>query len=387
MLLEKLKSRLKKQDALALRRKRNVIVQKDHSANAIYLDGQQTINFANFDYLGLTKHPKIVEAFTDAVQKYGFGSGASAQICGYSDAHYQTEIDFAKWLNVDRAILFNSGYHANTGIISALVDRSDTLFSDKLCHASLLDGIQLSRAKHYRYQHCSVDSLMQLAEKKSPDLIVSETVFSMEGDIAPVKELVEIAEKYQAGLLLDDAHGIGIFGDTGAGICQQLSITQDQYTCLVVPLGKAFNATGAIVAGREQVIESILQFSRSYRYTTALSPAICQALQAVLKIVIEEQWRREQLQANIRLFIDYALEKKLQLISTDNTPIKSILVYDNQKVIALQKILLAKGFFVAAIRPPTIPENSARLKVSLNCLHTQAQIMQLIDLIHHEMNA
>jgi 8-amino-7-oxononanoate synthase len=339
------------------------------------------INFSSNDYLGLMQHPTIASAFSDAIKKYGFGSGASAMVSGYSDAHSELEQQFEKWLKVDRTILFNSGYLANIGVISSLVNRSSSVLSDRLCHASILEGIQLSRAKHYRYQHCNSEHLQKLAETKNADLIVTESVFSMEGDIAPITDITEIAAQHQSKLIIDDAHGIGVLGRQGGGICEELGITQDQFTCLVLPLGKAFNGMGAIVAGKNEVIETILQFSNSYRYTTSLPPAVCIALQASLNVIMEEQWRREQLKENIKFFIHHAVEKKLTFTSTAQTPIKSLIIGDNDKALKLQSFLLAKGYYVAAIRPPTVPKNTARLRISLNCLHTEAQIVSLLNCI------
>lgn len=274
---------------------------------------------------------------------------------------------------------------ANSGIISALCDREDTIFSDRLCHASLLDGIRLSRAKQFRYKHCDVHHLTQLAKINKSKLIVTESVFSMEGDIAPVKNIADVAKQYQAGLLIDDAHGIGWLGNTGGGICEHQNITQEQFTCLVLPLGKAFNGIGCIVAGRNKIIESVLQFSKTYRYTTAIPEAICTTLKKSLQVVIDEQWRRVQLKNNIRLFLDYAKSKELILSSCDETPIKSILIKSNEKTQKIQGGLLENGFYASSILPPTVSKNSARLRISLNCHHTESQIIALLDCIAGEL--
>lgn len=380
MLLDACKQRLSHHSNQTLMRKRNIIETTEN--NRIAVNKQLCVDFSSNDYLGLKKHPYITEAFIQAVKKHGVGSGASALVSGYSDEHAKTEELFAKWLSVDKAILFNSGYSANTGIISALINRTNTVFSDKLSHASLLDGIALSRAKHVRYQHCDMENFRYLAESNLPDFIVTESIFSMEGDLAPISDLTQLASQYKSGLLIDDAHGIGVLGTTGAGIVEHTGINQDHYSCLVLPLGKAFNAMGAIVAGKMEIIETILQFSRSYLFTTALPPAICGAIQAALSMIQEENWRRQKLTENIRFFASYAISKGLSLISTDETPIKSILIHDNTKVLALQKYLLEKGFYVSAIRPPTVPKNLARLRISLNSQHTQSEMMQLIDNIH-----
>lgn len=377
MLNEILQQRLVDRKRLSLHRVRPVI--EPDNKNDIKVNKQACIDFSSNDYLGLRKHPKITEVLIQSAKKYGLGSGASALVSGYSTAHEETENLFAKWLGVDQTVLFNSGYGANLGILSALTKRSDTVFSDRLCHASLLDGITLSRAKHFRYPHNNVEHLKKLAQKHLPHLIITESVFSMEGDVAPISDLVRIAKQYCSGLLIDDAHGIGVLGETGKGSTEYFGINQQEYTCLVLPLGKAFNAMGAIVAGQSSVIESILQFSRSYCYSTALAPAICMAIQASLQIIQEENWRQQQLKENIRFLIAYAIEKGLSLTSNEVTPIKSVLIHDNEKVLALQNFLLSKGFFVSAIRPPSVPKNKARLRLSINSLHTQEQMIQLVD--------
>lgn len=384
MLLDRYEQRLNNHARLALTRKRNVI--ESINDNHIAVNQKSCVDFSSNDYLGLKKHPVIVEACIDAIKNYGVGSGASAIVSGYSDEHAKTEELFAKWLAVDRAILFNSGYTANVGIISALVDRTNTIFSDKLSHASLLDGITLSRAKHFRYQHCNMKNFRYIAESNPPNFIVTESVFSMEGDIAPIPDIIQLAAQYKAGLLIDDAHGIGWLGKSGAGITEHFGLTQNDFSCIVAPLGKAFNAMGAIVAGKSEIIETILQFSKSYRYTTALPPVICKAIQTALTIIQEENWRRHQLTKNICFFISYATEKGLNLISHSETPIIPILIHDNTKVLALQHFLFEKGFYVSAIRPPTVPKNKARLRISLNCLHTENEITQLIDYICTGLN-
>lgn len=378
-------ARLENFSKLGLLRKRKIITKDFSSENRIFLDGNRVVNFSSNDYLGLSSHPEITASFSNSAKKYGFGSGSSALICGYSDAHAELEEAFAKWLNVDTAIFFNSGYMANSGVISAICDRSDIIFSDKLCHASILDGIQLSRSKHIRYKHCDPQHLTQLSKANKPNLIVTESVFSMEGDIAPIKNIAEIAKHHQSGLLIDDAHGIGWLGNNGGGICEHQNITQEQFSCLILPLGKAFNGIGSIVAGQNSVIESVLQFSKTYRYTTALPAAICATLKKSLQVIIDEQWRRVQLKNNIRFFLDYAKLKELTLSSHDETPIKSILIRNNEKTHKIQEILLSNGFYTSSILPPTVPKNSARLRISLNCHHTESQIIALLDCVAGEL--
>lgn len=380
MLMQNLETRLKIHHQNGLIRKRNVITNKK-LANTILVNGISAINFTSNDYLGLNKNQEIIESFSKGVKKYGFGSGASALISGYSEIHAQTEGNFANWLNVDKALLFNSGYHANIGVISALANRSDIILSDKYCHSSLLEGVQLSRAKHYRYKHSNIGHLKELIENKSPHFVITESIFSMQGCIAPIKEIIAVTQNFNSNLIIDDAHGIGILGKTGGGICEEYIINQNQYACLILPLGKAFNGMGAIVAGRADIIEYILQFAKSYKYSTLLPPAVCSALQTALSTIINEKWRRELLIRKIQFFINYASEIGLELISKDITPIKCITVSNNNQIIRLQAYLLEQGLFVSAIRPPTIPQHSARLRISLNCHHSESQMMNLLDCI------
>jgi 8-amino-7-oxononanoate synthase len=349
------------------------------NANVIMIDGIHYINFSSNDYLGLRKHPKILAAYLSSVQSYGVGSGASALVAGYYAVHKELEMQFADWLNVDKALLFSSGYLANIGTIAALTGRHSTIFSDKLCHASILDGIQLSRAKHYRFQHNSLSDLARLSQFKTPDLIITEGVFSMEGDLSPVKNIVALANRIQASVIVDDAHGIGVLGERGKGICEQAGIDSKQLACLIAPLGKAFNAMGAIVAGQHDVIESVLQFARSYRYSTGLPPAIATALLTTLNVIKTETWRRRSLRELVAYFIEYAIKKGLTISSTDLTPIKSIIIGDSSTAVRLQQTMLSKGFYISCIRPPTVQESSARVRVSLNCWHSEVQIASLLD--------
>ena len=381
MLSQHLKNKLNQWNTLGLIRKRNAISHREPASNIIHINGRSCVNFCSNDYLGLAQHPKLVAAFVQGAQQYGFGSGSSSLVSGYFESQREIEARFADWLQVDNAILFNSGYLANIGVIGALANRNTAIFSDKLCHTSLLDGIQLSRAQHYRYRHCDSTHLRQRATAHKPDLIITESVFSMGGNLAPIEEIVTLAHQQQAGLIIDDAHGIGVLGKKGGGICEHARLNQTAFSCLIAPLGKAFNGMGAIVAGNNETIQAILQFAKSYCYTTAMPPAISVGLQAALDIVIEEQWRRDQLNTLIRFFIHHALEKKLPLTSCALTPIKSILIGDNDKVIALQEILAAQGFYISAIRPPTVPQKTARLRISINCLHTEQQITELLGAI------
>lgn len=341
------------------------------------------INFCSNDYLGIRQHPRILQAFSAGASKYGLGSGSSALIGGYYPVHAELEERFAKFFQRDSAILFNSGYHANIGVITALANRNRRIFVDRFCHASILDAIVLSRAKYRRYAHNNTENLCHFLAKEScqHSLIISESIFSMEGDLAPVAELANIAKKYQSTLIIDDAHGVGVLGHYGKGICEQAGLSQEQVPVLVAPLGKAFGGLGAIVAGSSELIDSLVQFSRTYRYTTALPPAIAYAVLQALQIVATEIWRRERLNELIAFFCREAGQRELPLLSSSQTPIQAILIGDNERVMTIKNQLHSAGIAVAAIRPPTVPVNTARLRISLSCEHTEKQILRLLDLL------
>ncbi len=340
------------------------------------------VNFSSNDYLSLSQDLRVIEAFITGAKKYGLGSGASALVNGYSLAQAELEDQFADFLKREKALLFNSGYHANLGVITALVNRNQRVFVDRLAHASIIDAIILSRAKYQRYAHLNTGDLNQKLSRENSQraMIISESMFSMDGDIAPVKQLAEIAKNFNSLLMIDDAHGIGVLGKNGGGICEQQGLSQDQVPLLVAPLGKAFGSFGAIVAGNKDLIDTFLQFSRSYCYTTALPPAVAFATLQSLKIVRDETWRRERLQELGHFFIREALRRDLISTARESTPIQPILI-KNQSVVKLKKELENRGFLVAAIRPPTVPLGMERLRISLNCHHNENQVIQLLDLI------
>jgi len=363
-----------------LRRERFVILEKN--ANQILIENKLLINFCSNDYLGLSSHLAIKKSFIEGIQQYGVGSGSSALVSGFYRPHQQLEEKFAEFLQCEKTLLVGSGYHANIGIIRTLVKRQGTIIADKLCHASLLDGIQLSNSHCVRYSHNNLNHLNEIiSTSKRKDLLITESVFSMEGEITPLDQIASIAKINNISLLVDDAHGIGVLGENGRGILEHYHLLQNDITCLVVPLGKAFAGMGAIVAGREELIDSILQFSKSYCYSTALPPAIAQAGVTALAIIQQESWRREQLKDRIRFFVKEATIRNLPLVSEDLTPIKSILTRDNKLTVKIKNELFDKGFFISCIRPPTVREGTARIRISLNCLHTEKEIRHLLDLI------
>lgn len=348
--------------------------------SVLQVEGKSLVNFCSNDYLGLAGHPDIAAALKSAVDQYGTGSGASHLISGHSTAHQQLEEQLAEFTGRPRALLFSTGYMANMGVINALVGRHDLVLEDQLNHASLLDGGHLSRADYKRYKHNNMQQLDYLLEQStaSRKLIVTDGVFSMDGDLAPLPEMSALAAKHSGWLMVDDAHGMGVLGATGGGIVEQQGLTVEQVPVLMGTLGKSFGTFGAFIAGSEALIETLIQFARTYIYTTALPPAIACASSASLQIVRREHWRREHLQSLIQRFRAGAEQLGLQLMDSQ-TPIQPVLINNDQRVMEINQQLRSKGFMVGAIRPPTVPAGSGRLRITLSANHSNQQIDQLLD--------
>ncbi|TNF69569.1 MAG: 8-amino-7-oxononanoate synthase [Gammaproteobacteria bacterium] len=376
-MIELLAKRLDSHKSKQLWRNRMILQKQD--GNVFIHDNDHIINFSSNDYLSLKEHPQVKNALKDALDCYGFGSGASAVVSGYSDVQYRLEETFAEFVGRSKALFFNSGYHANLGVFSSLANRHSSVLSDKLIHASIIDGIQLSRAKHYRYRHLDMNHFSKSMQHNKAQIAVTESIFSMEGDLSPLNNMAKIVKKNAALFIVDDAHGIGVLGRNGQGCCEHFNLNENEIDVLVSPLGKAIGGIGAFVSGNDTIIESILQFSRSYHYTTALPPFIAQGLLASLNLVKKEIWRRQKLQELILFFIHKAKQLGLEVVSEDLTPIKSIVIKDNQTVLDAQNYLLGHGFLISAIRPPTVPTDTARVRISLNVMHTEAQISQLLE--------
>jgi 8-amino-7-oxononanoate synthase len=354
------------------------IVESPQGIN-LMCDGKPVINFCSNDYLGLANHPDVIRAFKSAADKYGVGSGSAHLICGHSGAHHALEEELAAFTGRDRALLFSTGYMANMGGISALVGRGDTVLEDRLNHASLLDGGLLSGAKFKRYAHVDVDHLdMLLAKADGDKLIVTDGVFSMDGDVAPLRALSTIAKKHAAWMMVDDAHGLGVLGENGGGILEQTGLKQNDVQVLVGTLGKAFGTFGAFVAGSEELIETLIQKARPYIYTTALPPAIAEATRTSLKIIRMESWRREKLRSLTNRFSVGATQLGLPVMAS-SSPIQPLLLGVSEKAVAVSNALYDAGFHVSAIRPPTVPSGSARLRITFSALHEEHQIDQLLD--------
>jgi 8-amino-7-oxononanoate synthase len=368
MLDEVLSDRLKNYYEANLYRTRHIYDHKDHCI------------FCSNDYLGLTKHPEVIKAFKKYADEYGVGSGASQLITGYSYPHRILEDAFAEFLNRDRSLLFSSGYLANIGVVTALMDNESVIFEDKLNHASLIDAGMFSKAKVHRYAHNDIKHLESylLKSNHQQKLIITDGVFGMDGDIAKLPELSILARQHNAWLMVDDAHSIGVLGNNGGGTLEHFNLQQQDVPILVCPLGKAFGCCGAIVAGTNALIESLIQFARTYIYNTAIPPAIAGALYASLHVIKKETWRREKLTYLINYFKQQANIRNLTFLPSA-TPIQSFIIGDAKTSLIISEKLLSRGFVAVAIRPPTVPQNTSRLRISLNCLHTEKQINDLLD--------
>ncbi|WP_305908507.1 8-amino-7-oxononanoate synthase [Methylomarinum sp. Ch1-1] len=344
----------------------------------VWVDGERLINFSSNDYLGLANHPAVVSALKNGAERYGVGSGSAHLICGHSSAHHALEEELADFTGRRRALLFSTGYMANIGVISALVGRSDKVLEDRLNHASLLDGGLLSRAQFQRYRHAdSADLEDKLSGSSRRQLIVTDGVFSMDGDLAPLPAMAKLAEEHQATLMVDDAHGIGVLGDHGAGVLQHFGLSQQQVPVLMGTLGKGLGTFGAFVAGSEDLIELLIQQARSYVFTTAMPAAVAEATRASLKIVRTEPWRREKLQMLSQRFREGASQLGWRLLDSASA-IQPILIGDSRQTIAASEALLRQGYWVGAIRPPTVPQGQARLRVTFSANHQQQHVDGLL---------
>ncbi|MBT3091934.1 MAG: 8-amino-7-oxononanoate synthase [Candidatus Thiodiazotropha endolucinida] len=346
----------------------------------LVVDGKRVIAFCSNDYLGLANHPEVVEAMQRAAGNYGVGSGAAHLITGHSNSHHRLEEALAEYTGRSRALLFSTGYMANIGVISALLKQGDRLLEDRLNHASLLDAGQLTRARMQRYRHADPESLRSQLKgsEQGQALIATDGVFSMDGDLAPLPSLVELARRHQAWLMVDDAHGLGVLGEEGGGVLSHFDLDSDDVPILMGTLGKGFGTYGAFVAGSEELIETLIQHARSYIYTTAPPAALAEATLVSLRLARQETWRRERLQDLIARFRQSVRQIGLPLLDS-MTPIQPILAGSSQQAVTWSRLLEKQGVLVSAIRPPTVPDGSARLRITLSANHTDRQLDRLLD--------
>ena len=388
MLNKVLASKLSKRQQAGLYRTRSIL--QTAQEPILEYNNQTFLSFSSNNYLGLANHPKIIAAYKKGADQYGVGSCASSLLGGYSYAHHALEEELAEFLGYEHVLLFSTGYMANLGVLTTLYTTSDHIFMDRLNHASLIDGCRYSGARFERYQHKNISDLkIRLSKSKAQNkLICSDGLFSMDGDLAPVPELVAIAEQRRSLLMLDDAHGIGVLGHQGRGIVNLFGLGIKDVQILVGTLSKAFGTFGAFVAGKKILIESLIQFARSYMYTTALPPAIAEATRMSLRLIQQEDWRRDHLALLIKRFQQGAKQLDLQILPSV-TPIQLLIVGGAKQAERVWQKLKQFGIIVDLIRPPTVPNNTARLRIGLTANHTKKQIDVLLETlvsIRHILN-
>lgn len=346
----------------------------------VRIAGREYLNFCSNDYLGLAGDERLAQALADAVRAYGVGAGASPLVCGRSRPHAELEEALAEFLGRDRAVVFSSGYLANLSLISALgLGRGDLILEDRLNHASLVDAGLLSAARLRRYPHGEVTALTRLlAGAGRKKLVLTDSVFSMDGDIAPLPALAAACARRRTMLVVDDAHAFGVLGPEGRGAVAAAGLDQAQVPLVVATLGKAAGCAGAFIAGDETLVESIVQRGRPYIYSTAPPPALAAACLCALGILKAEAWRRQRLQSLVEQFRAAAAGAGIPLLVSE-TPIQALVLGAAGRAVSVSDALMARGILISAIRPPTVPPGSARLRITLSAAHTPAQVERLVE--------
>ncbi|MGK0297526.1 MAG: 8-amino-7-oxononanoate synthase [Gammaproteobacteria bacterium] len=354
-----------------------------HNVNEteVKIDGNILINFCSNDYLGLSSHPKLKQAINDSLLSGGAGSCASPMICGKTHLHAELEKKIANITGRDKALLFSCGYMANIGVIQALTQSQKfVIYLDKLCHASIIDGAVLSRTRFKRYQHASMGSLRALMERSplTEKLVLTESVYSMDGDIAPLSLLSTLCHEHAACLVVDDAHGFGVMGDSGLGAMDEYGLTQTDVPLLMATFGKALGVGGAFVAGKAELIEILEQRARPYIYSTSLPVPVVAAVIAALELLDEEPERRLRLRRLIEHFHQQANKASIQ-VSKSTSQIQPIIIGGANETMRVRDLLEQEGLFVAGIRQPTVPRGTSRLRITLSASHSFEQVDRLID--------
>lgn len=382
--LDEFPAQLQGLDAAHLRRRRRCVIPGDHVH--MLVDGQVMLAFCSNDYLGLASHPAVVEALCAGAREYGAGAGASPLVSGHSVANDMLERELAAFVGLPRALYFYAGYATNVGIVAALVGQGDALFSDALNHACLIDGARLSRAQVQRYAHADLAALERClaASTARRKLVISDAVFSMDGNQADIPALLALCERHDALLLLDDAHGFGVLGPQGRGSLAQAGLTgacASRRVLYMATLGKAAGVAGAFVAGDQALVEWLLQKTRSYVFATAAPAPLAQALRASVRLIEGEDTRRAHLGRLIHR-LRHGLHDSLQgsgwSLMPSSTAIQPLLVGDNEAALAAMDGLQRNGIWVPAIRPPTVPQGTARLRITLSAAHTEADVDHLV---------
>ena len=343
-------------------------------------NGCRLLSFCSNDYLGLAQHPKLVAALKQAADADGVGSGSAHLICGHRREHAALEETLADWTGRERALLFSTGYMANLGVMQALLERGELCVQDKLNHACLLDGAQLAGATLKRYPHADVEAAARQlqSDTEACALLATDGVFSMDGDVAPLRELAELCSRENATLMVDDAHGLGVLGDDGAGSVAEARLSEHDVPVLMATLGKALGCSGAFVAGSSALIDGLIQFARTYIYTTAMPPALAAAARCAVSLARQENWRREKLHHLIQRFRSGAGELGLPLMPS-RTAIQPLWLGDSQRALEASRALEEEGLLVVAIRPPTVPHGHARLRITLSAAHEESHVDRLLQ--------
>jgi 8-amino-7-oxononanoate synthase len=375
-----LQTELDERAAQSLLRKRRTLdtPQSPH----IVVDGRPYLAFCSNDYLGLASHPQLIAALQQGAQQWGVGAGAAHLVSGHFAPHHQLEQQLAAFVGKPAGLLFSTGYMANLGAVQALVAKGDTVFADKLNHASLNDAMLLSRAETKRYRHGDMAQLAQLLAQtpSGRKLVITDAVFSMDGDIAPLREMLALCEQHDAWLYVDDAHGFGVLGEQGRGSLSHFGIASPRIIYMAT-LGKAAGVSGAFVAAEQVVIDTLINHAHSYVYTTATPPALSVALSQSLHLIGQGDALRAHLKQLVQQLRNGLAGLPWQLMPSD-TAIQPLLIGDNQRAMQLSEGLRERGIWVAAIRPPTVPQGTARLRITLSAAHSEADVAQLIGALH-----
>lgn len=345
----------------------------------VVIDGRPMLAFCSNDYLGLANHPLLRQAMIDGVNKYGVGAGASHLLSGHTAAHHALEEELAEFVGADKALLFSTGYMANQAVITSLVGRHDQVVEDRLNHASLIDAARLSRATVKRYPHADVTKVGELVNSAVQTLVSTDAVFSMDGDLAPLPELVRVTRD-KAWLLADDAHGIGVLGENGRGSFRHHGLGLEPHTIYMGTLGKAMGSAGAFVAASSDLIETLIQAGRTYIYTTAMPPAVAEATRAAIRLLSSSTELQDKLASNVARFRRGASSLGLQMLDS-TTAIQPILFGTSERAISASEALENEGILVPAIRPPTVPEGTARLRITLSAAHSEQHIDRLLEVL------
>jgi len=370
-----LRAELAELEQRGLKRARRVL-ETPQSAR-VTVDGREFVAFCSNDYLGLAAHPELIEAARAGAARYGVGAGASHLVLGHSTAHRELERRLAEFTGLPRALLFSTGYLANIGAVTALVGREDAVFADRLNHASLNDAVLLSRAAFKRYPHLDLSALERLlaASRARRKLVVTDAVFSMDGDIAPVPDLIALCERHDAWLLLDDAHGFGVLGREGRGVLAHFEVHSPRVIYMAT-LGKAAGVFGAFVAGEAEVVETLIQRARPYIYTTATPPLLAFTVMKSLELIAREEWRRARVRTFVDLLRTRIASKRWRLLPSQ-TAIQPLVIGGNDEAVRVSEKLAGEGLLVPAIRPPTVPRGTARLRISLSAAHSVGDVERL----------